>query len=108
MIKILLKQNTFALVTGKSDAKSVGLIADVFNGGMLQVMDPFDKSIVEIIHTGLNGFEKLNEISIVTVPDEVKIEGLQDLIITHCENLKDRFAIIQAARDIVILQNWVN
>jgi len=87
------------LVANKDDDKAVDLTADIFNGGMLQVMDPYDKSVVEMIHTGLNGFEKLSEISMVCAPDEVKIEGLQDSIITHCEILKDRFAIIQAKRE---------
>lgn len=87
------------LVAGDKPDKPVDLTADIFNGGMLQVIDPFDKSVVEMVHTGLNGFEKLDEISMVCAPDEVKIDALQDLIITHCENLKDRFAIIEAKRE---------
>ena len=48
---------------------------------------------------GLTAFNDVDEISIVYVPDfhKVKIDGRQTLlndILTHCETLKDRFAIL--------------
>ncbi len=47
--------------------------------------------------TGLAGFEEIDEISIVCVPDEDEnaYPGLRSSIISHCENMKDRFAILQ-------------
>jgi phage tail sheath protein FI len=46
--------------------------------------------------TGLAGFEETDEISIVCVPDEVTVEGLTEAVKDHCENLGDRFAVLQA------------
>ncbi|MCX9010215.1 MAG: phage tail sheath family protein [Candidatus Methanoperedens sp.] len=45
---------------------------------------------------GLTAFKEIDEISIVYVPDASNIQGLVSKIITHCEELKDRFAIIDA------------
>lgn len=49
--------------------------------------------------TGLAAFEEIDEISLVCVPDEVKIDGIADAVITHCEKMKDRFAILQTKKD---------
>ena len=47
--------------------------------------------------TGLRGFDAVDDISIVCVPDEHRIgQNLTDAIVDHCELLEDRFAIIQA------------
>jgi len=73
---------------------------DDFAGREVQVKDS-NGDIVEVIKTGLLGFKQLTEISIVVAPDENKVVGLTDEIISHCENLKDRFAIIQAPQDAV-------
>jgi phage tail sheath protein FI len=45
---------------------------------------------------GLNAFKEIDEISIVYVPDANSVPKLVQAIITHCETLKDRFAIIDA------------
>jgi hypothetical protein len=45
--------------------------------------------------TGLAAFEEIDEISIICVPDE-NSAGLTDIIVNHCEKMKDRFAILQA------------
>ncbi|NIO87513.1 MAG: phage tail protein, partial [Candidatus Aminicenantes bacterium] len=45
---------------------------------------------------GLNAFKEIDEISIVYVPDANSVSKLVQAIITHCETLKDRFAIIDA------------
>ncbi len=45
---------------------------------------------------GLTAFKEIDEISIVHVPNANSIGGLVSAIISHCENLKDRFAIIDA------------
>lgn len=44
--------------------------------------------------TGLAGFEEIEEISILCVPDEN--DNLRGSMVIHCENMKDRFAILQA------------
>ncbi len=48
--------------------------------------------------TGFAGFEKVDGISMVCIPDEHSVDGLTDEIVTHCsnENMKDRIAILQA------------
>jgi len=46
--------------------------------------------------TGLAGFKEVDDINIVCVPDETSVEGLTSDIVNHCEELKDRFAILQA------------
>ncbi len=52
-------------------------------------------SLGETIYTGLAGFRKIDEVSIVCAPNENDISTLRDTIVSHCEELKDRFAIIQ-------------
>ena len=52
-------------------------------------------SLGEIIYTGLAGFKKIDEISIVCAPNENGIPTLRDAIVSHCEELKDRFAVLQ-------------
>ncbi|WP_296824490.1 phage tail sheath subtilisin-like domain-containing protein [Sulfurovum sp.] len=46
--------------------------------------------------TGLAAFTKIDDISILYSPDSGNLAGLTATLITHCENLKDRFAIIDA------------
>lgn len=48
------------------------------------------------MRTGLAGFKQHDDISLVCVPDENDITGLTDAIVAHCENMGDRFAILQA------------
>ncbi|MDD4767587.1 MAG: phage tail sheath family protein [Desulfotomaculaceae bacterium] len=47
---------------------------------------------------GLTGFSEIDDISMVYAPDAQSITGLVGALVTHCENLKDRFAIIDAAQ----------
>ena len=49
--------------------------------------------------TGLAALEKLDDVSIVCIPDENQIRGLTEALVTHCENMGDRFAILSAPRD---------
>ncbi len=49
--------------------------------------------------TGLAAFAVNDEISIVCAPNEVEVPGLTDAIVTHCENMKDRCAVLQAKQD---------
>lgn len=46
--------------------------------------------------TGFAGFETVDDISIVCVPDEHDHTGLTDALVDHCEAMDDRFAILQA------------
>ncbi len=48
---------------------------------------------------GLAAFSEIDEISMVCAPNEHEVEGLSDAIVTHCERMKDRFAILQAKQD---------
>jgi len=47
---------------------------------------------------GLTGFAEVDEISIVYAPNAQAVTGLVGALISHCETLKDRFAIIDAAQ----------
>jgi phage tail sheath protein FI len=46
--------------------------------------------------TGLRGFEQVDEISIVSLPDHHKDPNLTTEVITHCELLRDRFAVLHS------------
>src|SRR4029078_2133944 len=48
--------------------------------------------------TGLAGLEVIDEISLLCVPDDVNFPDLQSNLVVQCEQLKDRFAILQIAR----------
>lgn len=60
--------------------------------GSINVNDPKDKR-------GLIAFEDIEEISILTVPDQGNVPEIADAMISHCEKLKDRFAIIQCKQN---------
>jgi phage tail sheath protein FI len=49
--------------------------------------------------TGLAALKQHDNISIVCVPDENQIRGLTEAVVTHCENMGDRFAILSAPRE---------
>jgi phage tail sheath protein FI len=46
--------------------------------------------------TGLAGLQQHDDISLVCVPDENDVTGLTDAVVTHCERMGDRFAVLQA------------
>jgi phage tail sheath protein FI len=48
--------------------------------------------------TGLAGFAETDDINIVSVPDENAIDGLTGAIVSHCENMADRIAVLQASQ----------
>jgi phage tail sheath protein FI len=48
--------------------------------------------------TGLAGLAVIDEISLLCVPDEVRFPNLRGELVTQCEQLKDRFAILQVER----------
>ena len=45
---------------------------------------------------GLTAFKAIDEISILYSPETETVPGLIDILVEHCEELKDRFAIIDA------------
>jgi len=54
---------------------------------------------------GLTGFGAIDDISIIYSPNPSPISGLTGALITHCERLKDRFAIIDAAKALANVTN---
>jgi phage tail sheath protein FI len=52
--------------------------------------------------SGLAAFEQIDDISIVCCPNEHRrgLDGLTGELVTHCENMKDRFAILQSEQGI--------
>ena len=49
--------------------------------------------------TGLAALKQLDDVSLVCIPDENDIRGLTEALVTHCENMGDRFAILSAPED---------
>jgi phage tail sheath protein FI len=45
---------------------------------------------------GLTAFKEVDDIQILYSPNSLAVNGLTDALITHCELLKDRFAVIDA------------
>lgn len=63
--------------------------------GRTFALDPLNERETTI-RTGLAGFEEIDEISIVCVPDHHSIEGLTQKVVVHCTNMGDRFAILHS------------
>ncbi|OPX86535.1 MAG: Phage tail sheath protein [Pelotomaculum sp. PtaB.Bin104] len=112
-------------ITGGTGAGQVRTVTDYDGAGKVAGIDsawdvePDDTSAYRIIDTapelvladyersdtnepgrrkGLSGFAEVDEISFVYSPNALAVDGLAGALITHCENLKDRFAIIDAAQ----------
>lgn len=49
--------------------------------------------------TGLAALKELDDVSLVCVPDENEITGLTEAVVTHCERMGERFAILQAPQN---------
>ncbi len=45
---------------------------------------------------GLRALERVDEISLLCAPNEHDVAGLSESLVTHCEHMKDRFAILSA------------
>ncbi|WP_247729520.1 phage tail sheath family protein [Halovivax limisalsi] len=48
------------------------------------------------MRTGLAALEAIDEVSLVCAPDENDVPGLTDALVSHCENMGDRMAILQS------------
>ena len=68
------------------------VVRDDYNGRELRSF-PDDGTSYK---TGLQGFEQVDEIAIVGVPDYHEIDNTYTDIIAHCAKLRDRFAILQS------------
>ena len=55
--------------------------------------------------TGLQGFEQVDEIAIVVAPDYHETPTLDTEIITHCTQMRDRFAILHSRPGVDTLAN---
>jgi phage tail sheath protein FI len=49
--------------------------------------------------TGLAAFRELDDVSLLCIPDQNDIEGLTGALVAHCENMGERFAILQAPQN---------
>lgn len=49
-----------------------------------------------IVKTGLKGFEQIDEIAIVVAPNHHSVPNLTTEVITHCTQMRDRFAILHS------------
>jgi phage tail sheath protein FI len=66
------------------------------DGGVELTLGDYEGVTTPGERTGLAAFTEIPEISIVCVPDENDVPGLTDSIVTHCANMSERFAILQA------------
>ncbi|PCR92229.1 phage tail sheath family protein [Natrinema ejinorense] len=51
------------------------------------------------MRTGLSAFRELDGVSLMCIPDENDIEGLTEALVAHCENMGERFAVLQAPQN---------
>ncbi len=51
------------------------------------------------MRTGLAAFRELDGVSLMCIPDHNDIEGLTEALVAHCENMGERFAILQAPQN---------
>ena len=77
------------LGTGGSDGGDID--ASAYDGRILPSL-PNEK----VIRTGFLGFEEIDEISIVVVPDHHAVANLTNKIVTHCTKMGDRFAVLHS------------
>ncbi len=82
--------------TNADEIKTQAIQSHDYVGDKWEIKDNHDQ-IVETVYGGLLGLEKISDISIVCAPDGDS--ATSNLIISHCQNLKDRFAIYQDAVD---------
>lgn len=81
---------------GCPDVDVTVLLSGGTPGQAIKLSD-YEGSAVTGSKTGLAAFEEVDDISIVCVPDEDSV-SITDSLVSHCENMKDRFAILQAAQ----------
>lgn len=75
-----------------------GLDSDSDSGGEVTLND-YEGVNNPDLRTGLAAFEAIDDISVVCAPDENDVQGLTDAIVAHCENMGDRFAILQSPQN---------
>ena len=84
----------------KADLKEIheaeGLAAD---GGSELSLSDYQGQDKTGERTGLAALKEHDDVSIVAVPDENDIRGLTEAVVTHCENMADRFAVLSAPQN---------
>jgi uncharacterized protein len=75
------------------------------DGDAIQLGDFEGRETLSGSKTGLLALEDIDEISILCCPDEHMEAGITSQLIAQCENLKDRFAILQADVKAVSAEN---
>ena len=97
-IATALVANSEASVFLTGGSEGTGLTADVLNG------DKADPDDVKIAATGLAALGDIDDIAIVATPDTVALDDTQqktavDNLLTHCQQLRYRIAIVDPPRD---------
>ncbi|AZP15880.1 phage tail sheath family protein [Streptomyces aquilus] len=69
------------------------LAASPLAGGTADRLDGIEASAYE---TALAGLERVDDVSIVCVPDAVTLPTVQQKVVEHCERTGDRFAVLDA------------
>jgi phage tail sheath protein FI len=78
--------NALSRLTGGTDGVTPLVLGD-FEG---------DDTLPSQQRTGLAGLASVKEIAILAAPDGPNIQGLREAVITQCELLRDRFAVVDA------------
>lgn len=79
---------------------TITYLADGTEGSTGLVLSDFQRDDTQdtpASRKGLTGFKTIDELSIIYAPNANAVSGLVGELISHCENLKDRFAVIDSA-----------
>lgn len=90
----------FNLVTGKDDGKETFYFSEGYDGSIssLNSGDFMGEDRGPSRRKGINSFLENNEVSIMSVPGIVDL-NVQKSLIDHCENMGNRFAILDIPKD---------
>ncbi|HPL54714.1 MAG TPA: phage tail sheath subtilisin-like domain-containing protein [Bacillota bacterium] len=105
-----IKQNSNLITVNKEEGGS-GIVPDLLkapsnftggsDGGNLDLEDYLgDKGSGLDAARGLVALDAIDEISLLYCPDTLSIDGLNDVLIQHCENLSDRMVILDSQKDV--------
>ena len=84
------------LIEAINNAREEQLVAD---GGAGLTVGDYEGDGTPGQRTGLAAFEEISNISIVCAPGENDVPGLTQSLVAHCENMKERIAILQAPQN---------
>jgi len=85
----------------KSDIKELRDSDDVATDGGTSgpTLSDYEGNDTPGMRTGLAAFEEIDDITIVCAPDENSVPGLTQAVVAHCENMAERFALLQAPQN---------